>query len=161
MLALLEHENEQRLARQAEMYDQDVPLSVQWDQACDHLEDDLASGYVRVLQEMIAAGWSDDDVANAVREYVLGWHRLLTNVAKEFGRTHDALGPFSGREAATLVSTAFLGAEAAILLGLDEEQFPSRAALRRVGDLIRVAEGRAEAATVNSSHPDPDLNGGS
>ena len=45
------------------MYDADTPLWQQWDQACDYLEDDLRSGYVRVLQEMIAAGWTDAEVA--------------------------------------------------------------------------------------------------
>ena len=40
------------------MYGQDVPLWRRYEQACDFLEDDLESGYVRVLQEMIAAGWS-------------------------------------------------------------------------------------------------------
>ena len=30
--------------------------------ACDFLEDDLDSGYVRVLQEMIAAGWSNKEL---------------------------------------------------------------------------------------------------
>lgn len=161
VLALLDRENAQRLERQTVMYGADVALSVQWDQACDHLEDDLASGYVRVLQEMVAAGWSDGEVANAVCDYLRGWHELLTGVAEEFGRTHDALGPFSGEEAATFVGMAFLGAEAAILLGLDEDQYPSRAALRRVGDLIRIAEAHAATGTVGSSDPDSHHDGGS
>ena len=49
------------------------PLWRQWERACDYLDDDLESGYVRVLQEMIAAGWSDAEVAAAVREL----HRRL------------------------------------------------------------------------------------
>ena len=36
-----------------------APLWQRYEQACDFLEDDLESGYVRVLQEMIAAGWSN------------------------------------------------------------------------------------------------------
>ena len=59
VLALLEAENRRRLARQTAMYAQDVPLWRRYEQACDFLEDDLESGYVRVLQEMIAAGWSN------------------------------------------------------------------------------------------------------
>ena len=59
VLALLEAENQRRLARQAAMYAEDAPLWRRYEQACDFLEDDLESGYVRVLQEMIAAGWSD------------------------------------------------------------------------------------------------------
>jgi hypothetical protein len=41
---------------------------------------------------------------------------------------------------ATLFSLAFLGAESLILLGATEEQMPCRAALRRVGTLIRALE---------------------
>ena len=58
MLALLEAEDRRRLARQEAMYAEDKPLWQRYEQACDFLEDDLESGYVRVLQEMIAAGWS-------------------------------------------------------------------------------------------------------
>ena len=36
-----------------------LPLWQRYERACDYLEDDLDSGYVRVLQEMIAAGWSN------------------------------------------------------------------------------------------------------
>jgi hypothetical protein len=34
----------------------------QWDRACDYLDDDIASGYVRVLQELIAASWVDSEL---------------------------------------------------------------------------------------------------
>ena len=58
MLAVLDMENRMRLARQAAMYESDKPLWEQWLQACDFFDDDLESGYVRVLMEMTAAGWS-------------------------------------------------------------------------------------------------------
>jgi AcrR family transcriptional regulator len=59
ILSLLDEENRRRLDRQTQMYDQDLPLWQRYEQACDVLEDDLDSGYVRLLQEMIAAGWSN------------------------------------------------------------------------------------------------------
>ncbi len=65
VLALLHAENERRLARQAAMYAEDAPLWRRYEQACDFLEDDLESGYVRVLQEMIAAGWSTPEIGAA------------------------------------------------------------------------------------------------
>ena len=64
ILALLAAENERLLDRQR--VDVRRPTSrsgQQWERACDFLEADLESGYVRILQEMIAAGWSDPDVA--------------------------------------------------------------------------------------------------
>ena len=51
------------------------PLWRQWERACDYLDEDIESGYVRILQEMIAAGWSDAEVAAAVRDYMGGWYR--------------------------------------------------------------------------------------
>jgi hypothetical protein len=123
------------------MFSDEVPLWKQWEQACDFLDDDLASGYVRVLQEMMAAGWSDPKVASAVRRDLRGWYELLTDVAERALARLGGLGPFTPAEAAALAGNAFLGAEALILLGVDEQQTPSRAALRRVAELIRTAEG--------------------
>ncbi len=141
ILALLDRENARLLERQTRLFRDEVPLWKQWEQACDFLEDDLASGYVRVLQEMMAAGWSDPEVALAVRRDLRGWYELLTDVAERALDRLGALGPFTPAEAAALVGNAFLGSEALILLGVDERQVPSRAALRRVAELIRATEG--------------------
>ena len=86
---------------------------------------------------MTAAGWSDDEVAGAVRAYMSGWFELLTDVTERLAARAGGLGEFEPRELATLVGVAFLGAEAMILLGFGEEQMPNRAALRKVGALIR------------------------
>src|SRR4029077_15830255 len=64
VLALFEYLNAQLLDRQSALYgDATLKLSEQWDRACDYLDDDIASGYVRVLQELIAASWADPEVA--------------------------------------------------------------------------------------------------
>ena len=147
VLALLEEENQRRLERQTHMYAEDAPLWQRYERACDFLEDDLDSGYVRVLQEMIAAGWSNADIREAVRELLGGWFALLAEVAREAERRHGTLGPFTAEELATLVASAFLGSEALLLLGFDREVLPIRSALRRVGVLIRqLEEGRTRDA---------------
>jgi AcrR family transcriptional regulator len=140
VLALFEEENRRRLDRQTRMYAEDVPLWVRYERACDFLEDDLDSGYVRVLQEMIAAGWSNEQVGDAVRELLGGWFKLLVDVVHEAERRHGPLGPFTAEEVATLVTTTFLGSEALLLLGFDRQLMPIRSALRRVGLLIRALE---------------------
>jgi AcrR family transcriptional regulator len=142
VLALLQAENERRLARQTSMYAENAPLWRRYERACDFLEDDLESGYVRVLQEMIAAGWSTPEIGAATREIVHGWFELLHEVATEAVAKFGGLGPFSAAEAATLVVDAFIGAEALLLLGFDRSQMPIRASLRRIGELIRAAEER-------------------
>lgn len=140
VLALLDEENDRRLSRQQDMYGAEAPLWKQWEQACDYLEDDLASGYVRLLHEMIAAGWSEPEIAEKVRTMLEGWYELLRHVAVRAADEQGSLGPFSPDEAAALVVDAFLGAEAMLLLGTPEDRVPRRAALRRVGELIRMAE---------------------
>jgi hypothetical protein len=65
-------------------------------------------------------------------------------VAREAERRHGPLGPFTAEEVATLIGTAFIGAEALLLLGFDREVLPIRSALRRIGVLIRdLEEGRS------------------
>ncbi len=143
VLALLEADNHRLLQRQAATFAEPIPLSARWERACDHLEEDLASGYVRVLQEMIAAGWSDPEVARAVRANLQGWHDLLTGLAEEAAQRFGGLGPFTAAEVAALVGTAFLGSEALILLGHEGATVPARQALRRVAAMIRAVEGAA------------------
>jgi AcrR family transcriptional regulator len=146
IIALFEEQNGRRLERQRSMYAQDRPLWQRYEQACDFLEDDLDSGYVRVLQEMAAAGWSNAEIGAAVRELLGGWHALLAEVVGETERRHGPLGPFTASETATLVASAFFGSEALLLLGFDREALPVRSALRRVGVVIRrLEEGRARA----------------
>jgi AcrR family transcriptional regulator len=140
ILALFEEENQRRLARQQRLYAEDAPLWQRYERACDYLEDDLDSGYVRVLQEMIAAGWSNKELGNAVRELLEGWFALLAEVARETERRHGPLGPFTVQETATLIGTAFIGSESLLLLGFDRDVLPIRSALRRIGVLIRQLE---------------------
>jgi AcrR family transcriptional regulator len=149
VVALLEEHDERLIARQAETFALDVPLSQRWDLACSYLDSDIESGYVLILQEMIAAGWSDPELAAAARAILAGWSRLLVELArdagKRFGGTDTSgLGPFSPEEAAALVAAAFLGSEAMILLGFESDEVPVRRALRRFGDLLRQREAIAE-----------------
>lgn len=145
VLALLEHQNLKALRRQATTFGREAPLSERWLQACDHLEEDLRSGYVRVLQEIIAAGYSDPEVAQAARKVLDGWFLLLAELAHE---GEDELGlrsALSGPEIACLIGMAFLGAESMILIGMD---LPIHQSLRGIGALLRnVESSRAEGGS--------------
>lgn len=140
VLAMLEREDERLLQRQREMYGKDIPVWKRYEQACDFLDDDLESGYVRVLQELVAAGWSDADLGRQVQDRLDGWLDLLTEVASDLERRHGALGPLTARQAAMLIVLAFAGGEQMILLGNERRTHEVRDALRAVGALIRAAE---------------------
>jgi len=140
IMELLAAENARRLARQTQMYAADEPLWRRYEQACDYLEDDLESGFVRVLQEMVAAGWSDPAIGERVRDLLQGWLDLIIEVSREAERRFGPLGPFPADEFATLVGLAFMGGESMLLLGFDRRKWPVRSALRRIGVLIRKFE---------------------
>jgi AcrR family transcriptional regulator len=140
VLALLGDENDRLVARQRQMYGTEVPLWRRYDEACDLLDRDLDSGYVRVLQEMIAAGWSDPAVGEQVLDMLKAWLDTLVDVAREAERRFGPLGPFSAVDVAGLIGLAFIGGEALILLGDKEWARDIRKWLRRIGELIRRAE---------------------
>jgi AcrR family transcriptional regulator len=147
ILSVLAAENVRLLDRQREMFGAPEPLWVRWELACDYLDADVESGYVRILQEMIAAGWADAEVAAAVRELVGGWYRVLAEVARREQQRGADLGGFTPDEIAALMGTPFLGAEELILLGVTEATLPLRSALRKVGVLLR----RVAAPSPSSS----------
>ena len=146
VLALFEYLNAQLLGRQEALFgDPSLKLSEQWDRACDYLEDDIQSGYVRVLQEMIAASWADAEVASTVRTGLMGWIDLIVGAARKAAGEVGGLGPFSPEEIGALVANAFIGAESLYLLGVEPAGSPTRLGLRRVGDLLRALEAHAAA----------------
>ncbi|MCX7364075.1 MAG: TetR/AcrR family transcriptional regulator [Alphaproteobacteria bacterium] len=144
VLALFEQLNTQLLDRQHALFgDPTLELSQQWDRACDYLDEDIASGYVRVLQELIAASWVEPEAARIVRAGLMGWIELIVGVARKAERDLGSLGPFSPEDIGALVGNAFMGAESLHLLGFEKRGSPVRGALRRIGDLIRTFEARS------------------
>lgn len=145
ILALFEDMNLRLVHRQRETFENTaLSVSEKWFLACDYLEEDLASGYVQVLQELIAAGWSNPRIAEVARNGLSHWHDLIAGLAGEFEEKHGSFAPFSPTEIAALVSSAFIGAEAFILLGYEDKDHPVRTALRRVGEVMAEIEGRSQ-----------------
>ena len=141
ILALFEHMNDGLVERQGQTFnDPTLSVSQKWALACDYLDEDIASGYVRVLQELIAAGWSNPSIGNAVRCALSMWHELLTDLVAEATKKHGPLGPLSNEGMAALIASAFIGAEALILLGYEDRVHPIRQALRQVGVALEKLE---------------------
>jgi AcrR family transcriptional regulator len=137
LIEVLHRENEALLARQNALFAAPGPLSEKWRLASDFLDEDLASGYVRVLWELWGAGLTDPDIQAGWREAVQGWHELLTSV---FTAWIDDVGlelPLDPRVLATLVGNVFYGMEVDMLGGLEA---PHREVLDMLGALIERAE---------------------
>ncbi len=144
ILALLRWQNDPLVERQTAMFGLDVSLSQRWDRACDYLDDDLDSGYVRVLQEMTAAGWSSLEVRSAVQDVFSGWTSAHVAIVEEAQAAGVDFGPFSVDEVVALIQAVFLGAESMLLLGRECDTMPIRQALRRIGEAIARHEQRVE-----------------
>ena len=143
LVAVLERENERLLERQRKLFAEPVSLSERWRAACDALDDDLESGYVRVLWELWAAGLSDPELGERWRLATKGWRDLIEVVVAEWIAEYGLDLPLSARGIASLVANIFQGIEVEILGGVDEAEAPHREALRAIGVLIQRVEANA------------------
>ena len=140
LVAVLERENEELLERQRALYAEPGPLADKWRTACDFLDEDINSGFVRVLWELWAAGLADEELKAGWRRAVGGWRSLLTSVFEEWGRPLSDDLPLSSRATATLVADLFHGIEVELLAGVRPEEAPHREVLDAFGDMIERAE---------------------
>jgi AcrR family transcriptional regulator len=143
LVAVLEHENEKLLERQQALFAGPDPLSAKWRAACRFLEDDLESGYVRILWELWAAGLADDELAARWRDATAGWRRLMAEVVEEWSREVGLELPISATAVATLVANLFQGLEVEILAGVSEDESPHLEVLEAVAQLIERIEAGA------------------
>ena len=143
LVAVLERENEKLLARQQALFAGPEPLSAKWRAACRFLEDDLESGYVRILWELWAAGLADEQLAARWRDATAGWRRLMAEVFEEWSREVGLELPISATAVATLVANLFQGLEVEILAGVSEDEAPHLEVLEAVAQLIERIEADA------------------
>jgi AcrR family transcriptional regulator len=144
LVEVLERENEQLLARQRELYAGPGPLSEKWRIACDLLDDDIRSGYVRVLWELWSAGLADPELAAGWRAAMGGWRDLITSVFEAWAEELDVELPLRPRALASLVANLFQGMEIEMLAGVDEVDAPHREVLDAFGAFIEQAESRVQ-----------------
>jgi AcrR family transcriptional regulator len=140
LVAVLERENAELLERQRALYAEPGPLAEKWRTACDFLDDDIRSGFVRVLWELWAAGLADEDLKAGWRSAIGGWRELLAEVFEGWGRQLSPDLPLSPRAQATLVADLFHGIEVELLAGVTAEEAPYREVLDAFGDMIERAE---------------------
>lgn len=145
LVAVLERENERLLERQKQLFSAQVPLSEKWRAACAVLDDDLGSGYVRVLWELWAAGLADPELGEHWRAATAGWRDLIESVVAEWVAERGLELPLSPRAIATLIANIFQGIEVELLGGVTEAVAPHREVLSAIGVLIEEVERRAPA----------------
>ena len=140
LLEVLERETDQLLARQRELFAAPGPLAEKWRVACDLLDEDVRSGYVRLQWELWAAGLADPELAAGWRAVLSGWRGLLESVFAEWAEEEQVELPLSPRAVATLVANLFEGIEAEMLAGVGEPEAVHREVLDFFGALIERSE---------------------
>lgn len=143
LVAVLDRENERLLERQQRLYAAPGPLSDKWRTACGYVDDDLRSGYVRVLWELWVAGLADAELAERWRVTMAGWRNLLESVFAAWADELELELPLSPRVLASLIANIFQGIEIELLAGVSEQEAPHREALEGLGKLIENAEAGA------------------
>jgi AcrR family transcriptional regulator len=143
LIEALERENELLLERQRTLYATPGSLAGKWRTACEFLDEDLRSGYVRVLWELWSAGLADETLAARWRSAMGRWRALLESVAAEWITTLDVEPPLSAKGLATLVTNVFQGIEVELLAGVTDEDAPHREVLEALGAVIEQWEAPA------------------
>ena len=146
LVEVLARENEQLLERQRALFATPGPLADKWRIACDLLDEDIGSGYVRLLWELWSAGLADPELAAGWRAATAGWRDLLTDVFTAWAAGIDVELPLAPRALATLSANLFQGIEVEMLAGVTEAEAPHREVLDAVGALIAQAESRSRVS---------------
>ena len=141
LVALFEALNAERLARQRALYAAPAePLSAKWRRATEFYRQDLAAGWVRVLNELIAHGYSNPRVGKLVREQTNEWRRLLSSAARAGLPT---LGiNIRAEYVGSAIASFWLGMESQHLIGVSEAEGQFFEILDRIGDWLEARERR-------------------
>ena len=148
VLAVLDDANKQLLERQTRMYNDTASASQKWQQACDFYEDDLQSGFVRLLMELMGACFTDEALRNEFLPRLLAWHELVEAAVTDFIQKSDLKLPVSARAISAWIRWFWTGMEASMTLGITEEQGHQREALEAVAVLLRTVESRTRTKTA-------------
>lgn len=150
VLAVLDEANNRLLERQARMYDASASASDKWRQACDFYDDDLRSGFVKLLMELMGASFHDTELRREFTPRMLAWHRLVEQEVAEFVRASGLELPVSARAISAWIGWFWMGMEASMALEIPEEEGHQREALQAVATLLRRVE-RGTAARKESN----------
>jgi AcrR family transcriptional regulator len=150
VLAVLDEANQTLLDRQARMYQAEASASRKWQQACDFYEDDLQSGFVRLLMELMGASFNDPELRAEFVPRWLSWQKLVESGVEAFIVDSGLDLPVPGRVIAAWISWFWIGMEAGMTLGITEEQGHQREALAAVATLLKLVENKSRRKPVAS-----------
>jgi len=94
IVAVVDRQTDRLTTRQRAMYEADEPFSAKWRQAMIWFEEDLASGYPKLVAELRAAAWNVPACRPGIRRLIEVWsavlHDAVSDAAKQFELDVDA-----------------------------------------------------------------------
>ncbi|MEO7244724.1 MAG: TetR family transcriptional regulator [Rubrivivax sp.] len=147
VMAVLDDANAQLLDRQARMYEAAASASEQWQRACAFYEEDLASGFVKLLMELMGASFQDPDLRREFTPRLLAWQKLIEEAVDRFLVETALELPVSARAISAGITWFWMGMEASMALGIQEHEGHQREALTAMATLLQRAEAGPRART--------------
>jgi AcrR family transcriptional regulator len=136
VISVLDVANRRLLERQTQMYNTPGDFVAKWAQARAFYEEDLASGFVRIQMELLAASLSDAALREQFVPRFMAWHRVIEDAV------HDALAhyrlelPVSAEAIATWIINFWMGMEFEMLLGIPDSLAHHQEALDAMQHLL-------------------------
>jgi len=150
VLEVLDQANRRLLVRQQEMYAGADAVSSKWTRACQFYEEDLRSGFVKLMMELMAASFSDPVLRAEYLPRFLAWRRIVDAAVEDATGQHGLNLPIPSRAISTLIGCFWVGMEAEMALGVSEADGHHREALDAFLALLEILEQRPEAAALSS-----------
>jgi AcrR family transcriptional regulator len=144
VIAVLDEANRRLLDRQQRMYEAPGGYADKWAQARRFFENDLASGFVRVLMELYAASMSNEALRDEFRPRITAWFDVVARATREAVAQHRVDLPFDADVLACWICNFWMGMELATLTGMLPAELHTRA-LDGMELLLRRLDGGAPA----------------
>jgi AcrR family transcriptional regulator len=150
VLAVLDDANKRLLDRQTRMYRTEGSAGQKWQQACDFYDEDIASGFVRLMMELMAASFNDLELRKEFLPRLLAWNKVIEEAVAGFVKDYNLDLPVSVQVITAWIVWFWTGLEASMTLGIPEEQGHQREALKGVATLLRRIEAPPKAKASKS-----------
>lgn len=141
VIAVLDEANRRLLERQVRMYRSQASVAEKWAQARRFYENDLASGFVRVLMELYAASMSNEALRAEFQPRMNAWFDLVAQAVRDALDRHGLKLPVSPEVIGCWISNFWMGMELATLAGTGSPEL-HRQALDAFEALLRRLDAR-------------------
>jgi len=143
VIAVLDEANRRLLERQRRLYQGPGEYAQKWAQARRFYENDLASGFVRVLMELYAASMSNAELREEFRPRINAWFDVVNQAVQEAVEHYGLELPVPPEVVGCWISNFWMGMELAMLTGTGRPEL-HRQALEAVDALLRRLDAQQE-----------------